>query len=233
MDDRHDTPTRGIVKRMARTATTANALLGLLALRPEWTTWELTTQLRRNMHFFWPRAESRILAELKRLDADGLVRARKESVGRRPRTVYAITAAGRRHLDAWLALPPRATTLESEPLLRVMLGDLGDVDALGRALDQVERDALDVLAVGRAVAAEYEAGTAPFQDQVHVRAFVFDYLTTHATGMLDWVSRTRAAIAEWPALTAEDRAARAVGRIGARARDLPADKGQAPPTGAP
>ena len=51
-----------------KTASTANALLGLLALRPEWTTWELTTQLRRNMRFFWPRAESRIPAELKRLD---------------------------------------------------------------------------------------------------------------------------------------------------------------------
>ena len=37
---------------MRRTATTANAILGLLALRPEWSTWELTKQLRRNMRFF-------------------------------------------------------------------------------------------------------------------------------------------------------------------------------------
>src|SRR5919197_3588191 len=164
---------------MARTATTANALLGLLALRREWTTWELTTQLRRNMRFFWPRAESRILAELKRLNRDGLVRARREMVGRRPRTVYAITAKGRRHLAAWLEAPPRATTLESEPVLRVLLGDLASPAAIRRALDQVERDAHEVLDVGRTVAAEYEAGTAPFQDQVQVRALVFDYLTTH------------------------------------------------------
>src|SRR5262245_28963224 len=151
---------------MARTATTANALLGLLALRDEWTTWELTTQLRRNLRFFWPRAESRILAELKRLDADGLVRARKEAVGRRPRTVYAITPKGRRHLRGWLDAPPRETTLESEPLLRVLLGDLADAEQLARAIDQVEADAYAILAVGHVVAAEYEAGTAPFQDQV-------------------------------------------------------------------
>jgi PadR family transcriptional regulator AphA len=206
---------------MARTATTANALLGLLALRPEWTTWELTTQLRRNMRFFWPRAESRILAELKRLDSDGLVRARKESVGRRPRTVYAITAQGRRHLAGWLDAAPRATTLESEPLLRVLLGNLGSTPAIHRALDQVERDAHDILDVGRTVAAEYAAGEAPFQDQVHVRAFVFDYLTMHATGMLDWVQRTRRALEEWPDLSEDLRAARAIERIAACAQALP------------
>ena len=195
----------------------------MLALRSEWTTWELNNQLRRNLRFFWPRAESRILAELKRLDHDGLARSRREAVGRRPRTVYAITAKGRRHLTAWLEAPPRATTLESEPLLRVLLGDLGSVDAIHRALDQVEQDAHDILEVGRAVAAEYEAGTAPFQDQVHVREFVFDYLTAHATGMLDWVQRTRSTLDGWPA-SDKRRAEQAVRRIADRARTLPAPR---------
>ena len=56
---------------MRRTATTANAILGLLALRPTWSTWELATQLRRNMRFFWPRAESRVYEEVKRLHERG------------------------------------------------------------------------------------------------------------------------------------------------------------------
>lgn len=211
---------------MARTATTGNALLGLLALRPEWTTWELTTQLRRNMRFFWPRSESRILAELKRLDGDGLVRSRTESVGRRPRTVYAITAKGRRHLAAWLDTPPRAASLESEPVLRVLLGTLGTTEQLLAAVDRVEQDAHDILRVGRTVAAEYAAGDAPFQDEVHVRGLVFDYLTTHATGMLDWAQRTRSAIEQWPQLTDDARSALAVSRISERATTLPA-----PPAG--
>jgi PadR family transcriptional regulator, regulatory protein AphA len=206
---------------MARTATTANALLGLLALRREWTTWEVTTQLRRNMRFFWPRAESRILAELRRLDGEGLVRTRREAVGRRPRTVYTITAKGRRRLAEWIESPPRATTLESEPLLRLMLGELGSPDAMRRALDRVERDAEEILQVARPIAAEYAAGTAPFQDQVHVRAFVFDYLATHATGLLGWVQRTRTALDEWPTLDDDERAARAVARIVAGAAELP------------
>lgn len=216
---------------MARTATTANALLGLLALRPEWTTWELATQLRRNMRFFWPRAESRILAELKRLDRDGLVRSRTESVGRRQRTVYAISAKGRRHLAAWLQSTPRGASLESEPVLRILLGGLGSTDDMQRALDRVEQDAHDILEVGRVVAAEYAAGVAPFQDQVHVRGFVFDYLTTHATGMLDWVQRTRLVLHDWPALSDEERAARAVERITARARKLPPAPTVPPETG--
>src|SRR5260221_635909 len=60
----------GVLSRpMRRSSSTANAILGLLALRPSWSTWELTTQLRRNMRFFWPRAESRIFAEARRLEA--------------------------------------------------------------------------------------------------------------------------------------------------------------------
>lgn len=215
---------------MARTSTTANALLGLLALREEWTTWELTSQLRRNLRFFWPRAESRILAELKRLDRDGLVRSRKESIGRRPRTVYAITGQGRGHVTAWLDAPPRSTALESEPLLRVLLGDLGTVDAIRRAVDQVERDAQDILAVGPTVAAEYRTDSAPFQDQVPVRAFVFDYLATQATGMLDWAVRTRTALDERACLTDTERAEHAVQRINQREQQLPQNRTTIPTT---
>jgi DNA-binding PadR family transcriptional regulator len=190
---------------MRRTATTANAILGLLALRPSWSTWELRNQLRRNMRFFWPRAESRILAELKRLDRDGLAEARREMVGRRPRTTYSITKAGRKQLTEWLATPPRGTALESEPLLRVLLGQLGTREQLERAVDQVGADADTLMDTARTVAHEYLTGTAPFQDHVDHRAFVFDYLATHADGMRGWAERTRKAIADWPDMSDDER----------------------------
>jgi DNA-binding PadR family transcriptional regulator len=206
---------------MARPPKTANALLGLLALRPEWSAWDLTSQIRRNMRFFWPRAESRILAELKRLDEDGFVRSRTEQVGQRPRTIYAITAKGRRRLSAWLDSPPAPEVLESEPILRVMLGDLGSMESLDAAIEQIEGEAHRILDVGRVVAGEYEAGTAPFQDQVHLRAFVFDYLTARAQMLLDWAASTRGELAEWPGLSEEERARRAIARIAERASRLP------------
>jgi len=180
-----------------RTATTANAILGLLALRPQWSTSDLTRQLRRNMRFFWPRAESQIYEEAKRLVVKGFARSDRTFTGRRPRTIYRITAAGRRALGAWLATPPRATALECEPLLRVFLADFGTRAQLDVALAQVRADAVAILTVGRTVGAEYLAGTAPFQDQVHVRALVLDFLSHHARMLHDWTERTERVFERW------------------------------------
>ena len=198
---------------MRRTATTANALLGLLALRPQWSTWDLAQQLRRNMRFFWPRAESRVYEEAKRLAQDGLATAARTHVGKRPRTTYTITATGRKQLERWLATPPRATSLECEALLRVMFADLGTREQLDGALDQIRADAHAILDVGRVVAAEYVQRRAPFQDDVHVRALVFDFLSNHAMMLLAWAERTEHALARWPERTDEQRAADAIEHI--------------------
>ena len=209
-------------RQARRTATTGNAILGLLALRASWSTWEIRTQLRRNMRFFWPRAESRIYAEAKGLVDKGLARAERTRHGRRIRTTYAITPAGEEALRDWLATPPRGTHLECEPLLRILLGDHGTPDQLERALAQVEADAAEILAVGRTVAREYRAGTAPFQHQVHLRVFVFDFLSSHALMLLGWAARTRAELARWPHSSHEERAERAVRTISEIEQRFPA-----------
>jgi DNA-binding PadR family transcriptional regulator len=183
---------------MRRTATTGNALLGLLALRKEWTTWELTKQLRRNMRFFWPRAESRIFDEARSLVTKGLTRDRRTYTGKRATTSYAITADGRKALRAWLATPPKPTTLECEPLLRVFLGDLGSIEQLRVATEQVRRDGHAILDVGRVVGAEYLAGSAPFQDQLHLRALVLDFLSNHGRMLIEWADGTDAVLDAWP-----------------------------------
>jgi DNA-binding PadR family transcriptional regulator len=189
---------------MRRTATTGNAILGLLALRPSWPTYALTKQLRRNMRFFWPRAESRIYDEAKQLVSRGLATAHQERSGARPRTVYGITPEGRNALDRWLATPPRATALECEPLLRIFLADFCTREQLQTALDQVKEDAEAILQVGRVVGPEYLQGTAPFQDQLRVRALVFDFLWHHASMLYGWAERAEAAIAEWETLSPEE-----------------------------
>jgi len=181
-----------------RTGTTAHALLGLLALRQSWSAYELSQQLRRNMRFFWPRAESRIYADAKVLVDRGWAVSEPVRYGRRSRTVYRITAAGRRELSEWLTSPVRGTALECEPLLRVFLGDFTGVDGMRAALDQVRADADAILEVGRRVSAEYLAGTAPFQDQVVLRAFVFDFLSHHALMLREWADRTEASLDRWP-----------------------------------
>ena len=74
--------------------TTSYALLGLLNIRP-WTTYELAKQVQRSLGWFWPRAERKLYEEPKRLVECGLATATSESTGKRPRTVYSITADGR------------------------------------------------------------------------------------------------------------------------------------------
>ena len=58
----------------AALTTTSYAILGLLAVRP-WTTYELAQQMHRALGQFWPRAESKLYEEPKKLVAHGLARA--------------------------------------------------------------------------------------------------------------------------------------------------------------
>jgi DNA-binding PadR family transcriptional regulator len=79
----------------------------------------------------WPRAQSKLYEEPKKLVAHGLASARGERVGRRPRTVYTITGAGRRALAAWLEEPGRGPSLEFEALLKLVFAEHGSrADAL-------------------------------------------------------------------------------------------------------
>lgn len=206
---------------MRRTATTANAILGLLALRREWSTWDLTKQLRRNMRFFWPRAESQIYEEAKNLVGKGMARDRQSFTGRRARTSYVITAKGRKQLQQWLATPPKPTTLECEPLLRVFLGTLGSVDDLRTAIVQVRADGHAILDVGRVVGPEYLAGTAPFQDEVTVRALVLDFLSHHARMLIDWAERAEATVDGWSDAGDDERVAQAVAMIASNLKRYP------------
>ena len=116
-----------------------------------------------------------------------------------------ITAAGRRALRAWLATPPRPTSLECEPLLRVFLADFTTPEQLRAALDQVRADGEAILDVGRVVGPEYLAGTAPFQDQLHVRAFVLDFLSHFARMLIDWAERTETVLDAHPDPTSPQR----------------------------
>jgi PadR family transcriptional regulator AphA len=52
-------------------------------VRP-WSTYELARQRVRYFRYVWPRAESAIYREVKRLAAMGLVAAKREYVGKRP-----------------------------------------------------------------------------------------------------------------------------------------------------
>jgi PadR family transcriptional regulator AphA len=153
--------------------------------------------MRRNLRFMWPRAESRIYEEAKRLVDAGLATAREERTGRRPRTIYAITASGRRALRDWLAGPPEGVALEHGPLLRILLGREARPEDLLRAVAEAREHAESMLAVGTPLAEEYLEGRHPQQEEVHLRSLTFDYLYRWALFNRDWAERTEAELRRW------------------------------------
>jgi PadR family transcriptional regulator AphA len=208
-----------------RSSATAHALLSLIALRPRWSTYELTGQVTRALRFLLPRAESRLYDEARALARRGLVLAEDESAGQRPRTVYTLTDEGRAELAAWLAAPATPTRLQSEALLRVLVGRLATTGQLLAAVRQMRADAEQLADEGRAVAAEYLAGDAPFQDDVVYRALVFDFLFHHAQTMRAWADRAEAVIGSWADRPDAPASAAALARIRSLAEQFPPPAG--------
>jgi PadR family transcriptional regulator, regulatory protein AphA len=153
--------------------------------------------MERNLRFFWPRAASHVYRQVKLLERAGLASAESGATGHRPRTVYAITPAGRRALRAWLAEEPGGSELEHEPLLRVFLCGLGRPEDALRAIGAARDRAEAMIAVGQLLGDEYLSGRHAFQEEVHIRALTFDYLYRWAELTLDWADRAEREVARW------------------------------------
>jgi DNA-binding PadR family transcriptional regulator len=190
--------------------TTSYAILGHLAMQP-WTMYELARQMRRNVHFFYPRAESQVYAEPKRLTALKLATSSTVNVGRRRRTVYEITPAGRDALSEWLAAPvAKGPLLEFEGLLRVLLAPFGGVQDLLSTLDQVRSEIGGLLQMSATIRGEYLAGRAPFQRYAPSRAMIHDFLTNFAVLVESWAERSMDSARRWEAMPVEEQHARAL-----------------------
>jgi DNA-binding PadR family transcriptional regulator len=179
-------------------STTSYALLGQLALRP-WSSYEMTQNVKRTLHWFWPRAESVIYQEMKRLADAGLATSTTSAGARgRPRQTYALTAAGRHALAEWLASRRVAPTLtHSEALLRVHLAPFGTRDELLATLEAARSEGVALVAQALVIGGEFASGSHQFQDQVHVRAILFDYLWAHGLGLADWATRSIEVVSAW------------------------------------
>jgi DNA-binding PadR family transcriptional regulator len=176
--------------------TTSHAILGLLAIRP-WATYDLAKLMRRSLHFFWPRAESNLYAEPKRLVEAGLADVQEEWTGDRRRTVYSITDEGRDALRAWLAGEAVSTRLESEPHLRLLFANYGTKDDLLRTLDRIETDALVEIEHYSTLCAEYARGEGLFPDRIHVNTLLASLSIDQARAAVDWARWARGEIEQW------------------------------------
>ncbi|HEY3603379.1 MAG TPA: PadR family transcriptional regulator [Sporichthyaceae bacterium] len=164
---------------------TSYAILGLLAVRP-WTTYELAKQVQRSLGWFWPRAERKLYDEPKRLLAAGFATATDQRTGRRPKTVYAITPAGRRALRHWLGEEPAPPTLEIEALVKVFFADAGTLDQLRGTLRNVAETAQSRTAQLRAMVDPILTGPYEFEARMPTNALALRFNFAMEEAMAQW-----------------------------------------------
>jgi PadR family transcriptional regulator, regulatory protein AphA len=185
-----------VARRTPTLTTTSYALLGLLALRP-WTTYELAKQVQRGLGWFWPRTERKLYDEPKKLVAAGLATATEQVTGKRPRTVYAITGAGRDALHAWLGEPAAPPSLEFEAMVKVFFADGGTIDQLRQTLDQVRETAEARLAELERMIDEDEQPGYEFVGRLPINALGLRFHLDHERHLVEWATWAQAQVSTW------------------------------------
>ena len=179
-----------------RLTTTSYAVLSLLAVRP-FAVYDLAKLMRRSLHYFWPRAESNLYAEPKRLVEAGYAEAHEEWTGDRKRSVYSITPSGRKAIREWLATPSAGQRLESEPHLRLLFANYGTKDDLLATIARVEADAEEVIAHYSTHIREYARGEGLFPERIHVNTLLATLSIEQARAAARWAGWARAEVSRW------------------------------------
>jgi DNA-binding PadR family transcriptional regulator len=177
--------------------TTSYAILGLLAVKP-WTTHELAQQVDRSLRRIWPRAASKLYEEPKKLVSHGYARATDDSVGRRPRTRYTITAKGRRALAAWLTEPGDGPSLEFEQLVKIHFADSGTKADVVASLDATRAWVLEQNEENLATARAYHEGRGAFPQRAALNQLPGRFLTEFYVMVARWVEWASEVVESWP-----------------------------------
>jgi DNA-binding PadR family transcriptional regulator len=176
--------------------TTSYGLLGLLNIQP-WSTYELAKQVERSLGWFWPRTERKIYDEAKRLVDSGHATAKPEPTGSRPRTVYKITAKGRRALRAWLGETSAPPKLEAEALVRVFFSDAGNLDQLRVTLDDLAATARENLDQLTGLFAAADDPDYPFAGRRHINAIAIRFQHDYHGMIANWAEWATAQTNSW------------------------------------
>lgn len=190
-----DTPVGSKSQDRALT-TTSFAVLAVLSLR-EHSTYDLIRQMQLSMHYLWPRAESNVYAEPKRLVEAGLATAREEWNGQRRRTIYSITKAGRRALAGWIAAPSARPRSENEALLKVMFAENGTRADLLRSIRELADDAAAAVEHFREIADRYAAGQGEYPARFGLSGLALRLAAEQQATTLRWARWAEQVVSAW------------------------------------
>jgi DNA-binding PadR family transcriptional regulator len=169
----------------------------MLAVRP-WSAYELTQQMRRSLSYCLPTVESVLYHEPKRLVQLGLVSAKRQAVGTRTRTVYSITAEGRKLLAEWLATPLPPPRLEVPVMLRLLFADQASKEDLLEAITSARAWTLDLAPDALAQARGYLADGGPFPGRLPISAMFARFYVDLFGAIIDWCDFAEDQVRTWP-----------------------------------
>jgi PadR family transcriptional regulator, regulatory protein AphA len=153
-----DKPYIGLIylHRMELSAT-AKVILGMLAARPR-SGYEIKQLTDNSARFFWAASYGQIYPELKRLEDGGLIAGTDAAQGARQRTVYKLTAKGKRAATEWINSEPQVFELRDEGLLELFFaGSIEPARTAEIARERAER-ATEIAAQLRALEEEVHGG---------------------------------------------------------------------------
>ena len=163
-----------------------------------WSSYELTQQMDRSLGRVWPRAVSKLYDEPKKLASHGLARSAIQRNGRRTRTVYTITAKGRRALAEWLGEPGEGPALEFEQLLKVFFADNGTKADLLATLAAAQAWSRARCAESQAIGEQYSGGSGPFPERLPELQLTSRFLTDFYLLVGQWARWAETIVETWP-----------------------------------
>ena len=190
-----DTPIESKSQERALT-TTSYAVLSVLSLRDH-STYDLIRQMQLSMHYMWPRAESNVYAEPRRLVDAGLATAREEWTGQRRRTVYSITAAGRAALADWIASPSARPRYECEALVKVMFAENGTREDLLGQIRRLREDAEEAVLHFRGIADRYAANEGEYPWRFGLSGLALRLAAEQQAATLRWAMWAEQVVSGW------------------------------------
>ena len=119
-------------------------ILGALRSRDR-SGYEIKRLVDRSTRFFWAASYGQIYPELRRLEAEDLIRGTSEPRGERPRRVFRLTPRGRDALRAWLMSPSEVYEVRDEALLKLFFADALPPDEALRLVRTFRANRQDVL----------------------------------------------------------------------------------------
>ena len=176
--------------------TTSYAVLSVLSLGAH-STYDLIRQMRRSMHYMWPRAESNVYAEPRRLVEAGLATAREEWNGQRRRTVYSITERGRTALARWLASPSARQRYESEALVKILFAENGTPKDMLASIGALREDASEIIRHFLGIAERYAENQGEYPRRFALSGLAARLVVEQQAATLRWAKWAEQVVAGW------------------------------------